>query len=95
MLIVMLSILFSTWVNARELYKERDIYISFAQRWDQIDAQIRQAQSNGAESVVIQTSKNWAGLDEPNDNPKYWVTKCYSLYYNFQVFGSTSSTPQP
>jgi len=30
---------------------------------------------------------NWAALNEPNDNPKFWVNQCLSDYYGIDVFG--------
>lgn len=90
-----LFVLTSTWINAVSLYKDKDTYISYAQRWDAADADIRKAKLNGALSIEIPAMRNWAGLDELNNNPKYWVTRCYALYYDFQVFGPNPDLLQP
>jgi hypothetical protein len=96
MLCAGISILFSTWINAKALYDSRDIYISFAQRWDQADAQIMQAKTNGDESVTIPALHVWTGPGgDPTDNPNFWVTRCYSLYYDFPVFGPDPTAGQP
>jgi hypothetical protein len=88
MLCVGISIVFSTWINAKALYESRDTYISFAERWDQADAQIIGAKLNGDTSVTIAALDPWTGPGgDPTDNPKFWVTHCYSLYYGFPVFG--------
>jgi hypothetical protein len=83
-------VLFSAWINTVSLYQEREPYLAFAEQWDQIDALILEAKSNGAESVTLPPLLNWASLDQPNQNPKYWVTACYSEYYGIQVYGPPS-----
>jgi len=91
-----ISIVFSTWINAKALYESRDTYISFAERWDQADAQIIGAKLNGDTSVTIAALDPWTGPGgDPTDNPKFWVTHCYSLYYGFPVFGPRPETGGP
>lgn len=62
-------------------------FVRYADNWDTVDAQIRQAKEDGATEVWIQPIANWAGLNEPNDNPKFWLNKCLKDYYGIQVFG--------
>ena len=77
------------------LYESRDTYISFAQRWDQADALIMQAKTNGDKSVTIPALHVWTGPGgDPTDNPNFWVTRCYSLYYDFPVFGPDPNAGQ-
>jgi hypothetical protein len=91
-----ISIALSSLMNAKFLYDSRDIYISFAHRWDQANAQIVQAKLNGAESVTIPAMNVWTGPGgDPTDNPRYWVTACYSLYYDFPVFGPSLNSGTP
>jgi len=78
---------FSAWVNATSLYSKRSIYSDYAKKWDAMNLQILQAKDSGKESITISRLNNWAGLEEPSDNPKYWVTVCYSAYYDFPVLG--------
>jgi hypothetical protein len=78
---------YSSWVTSMNLYASRNIFIDYAQRWDQMDAMIRTAKEDGEESVTIPAMINWANLDRPNDNPKFWATGCYSDYYEIQVIG--------
>lgn len=80
----------SSWLNAMTLYADRGIYMEYASQWDSIDTQIKQAISDGAESVTIPATNNWARLDQPNQNPKYWATRCYSDFYGIQVYGPPS-----
>jgi uncharacterized protein DUF6056 len=96
MLCVSISIISSTWMNARALYESRDTYISFAQRWDQANVQITQAKLNGDASVTIPALNPWTGPGgDPTDNRNFWVNRCFSLYYNFPVFGPNPDTSQP
>jgi hypothetical protein len=78
---------YSAWVTSRGLYESRTLFMDFAHKWDQVDALILDAKNNGAESVTIPAMINWANLDRPNDNPKFWATDCYSDYYGIQVYG--------
>ena len=88
--------LFSSWANATSLYESRATYISFAGRWDQANAQILQAKTNGEPSVTIPALHPWTGPGgDPTDNPRFWVNSCYSLYYGFPVLGPKPETGQP
>jgi hypothetical protein len=77
--------LFSAWTNGQALFSSRQKYIDYALQWDHMNAQIIRAKAAGNELVVIPAMKNWAGLDNPNDNPKFWVNYCYSKYYDINV----------
>ena len=91
-----ISIVLASLMNAKILYDHRDTYISFAHRWDQADAQIIQAKMNGDESITIPALNVWTGPGgDPTDNPRYWVTACYSLYYDFPVFGPSLNSGTP
>jgi hypothetical protein len=86
----------SALMNAKALYEGRDIYISFAQRWDQANSQILQARASGETSVTIAALNPWTGPGgDPTDNRKFWVNRCFSLYYDFPVFGPNPETGQP
>jgi hypothetical protein len=75
-------------MNFTSLYAARDTYIEYAKVWDETDAIIRQAKSDGEESVSVIPNASWAGMDLLNSNPKHWVNECYSFYYGIQVFGN-------
>jgi hypothetical protein len=78
----------SSLLNATSLYRSRDVYISFAQRWDQANGQILQAKASGEKSVTIAALNPWTGPGgDPTDNRRFWVNRCFSLYYDFPVFG--------
>jgi Family of unknown function (DUF6056) len=67
------------------LYASQPSFARYAAHWDKTNAQILRARSAGENEIWIQSIPNWAGLDEPNDNPKYWVNVCYEQYYGIQV----------
>mgnify|MGYP003337145567 CR=1 FL=1 len=48
---------------------------------------IQRIYANGQESITIPAISSWAVRDRPNENPKFWATKCYSDFYGIQVFG--------
>jgi hypothetical protein len=71
----------------QDLISSRQIYIGYAAHWDAVNAQIVQAREMSQSEIWIQPIANWAGLNEPNDNPKFWVNICLSQYYGIDVFG--------
>jgi hypothetical protein len=74
--------------TASILYQQRHIYTDFAERWDQVDAQILQARANDQDTVTIPAMNVWTGGGgDPTDNPRFWVNQCYSLYYGLTVLG--------
>ena len=87
LLVIFFLIGYSTITTIGSLYEERQVYIEFAEMWDKVDTQILQAKTNNLEFVNIPAMDNWAGLERPTDNPKYWPTICYSSHYGIQVFG--------
>jgi hypothetical protein len=80
-------IVLSAVIKSQELYASRHAYIDYARKWDQVDTQIIQTKHSGEELVLIPNMINWAGLDRPTDNPKFWLTACYTQYYGIQVLG--------
>lgn len=74
-------------LTIQSVHRQRQTYVAFAQLWDRADAQILQARAQGQAEVHIPALENWAGLDRPSDNPKFWATVCYSKYYGIQVYG--------
>jgi hypothetical protein len=77
----------SATMVTQSLFASRQTYLDFAEKWDRVDAQILAAKNAGEESILIPGMDNWAKLDRPNDNPKFWATRCYSLYYGVQIYG--------
>lgn len=78
---------FSALSIAKTMYANREVYISYARLWDQVDSMIKEAKQNGEPSITIPAMGGWARLDSPNENPKWWPTACYTEYYDIQVYG--------
>ena len=75
----------STALSDLRMLQNQPEFAQYASHWDKTNAQILDARSAGEKEVWIQSIDNWAGLDEPNDNPKYWVNGCYQDYYGIRV----------
>jgi hypothetical protein len=84
-IIVLALMVFSTWTSGQALFSSRQNYIDYARQWDQMNAHILQAKAAGDQLVFIPNMTNWAGLDNPNNNPKFWLNVCYSKYYDIDV----------
>ena len=82
-----LLVTISAWAISSDLYSSRSVYIDFAKKWDAVDALILQAKSEGKKVVNIPDMSNWAALDQPSQNPRHYMTECYSGFYGIQVFG--------
>ena len=86
-ILIVLFMVFSSMNTVSTLLGERGEYMAFAGKWARVDAQILQAKAEHLDSVNIPAMDNWAGLERPTDNPNYWPTQCYSVYYGIQVVG--------
>lgn len=89
--LVMVTVILAASIHSINLYRSRSEFIEFAARWDEMDAQIVKSKQNGAAEIFIPVIQNWASINTPNDNPKFWVNICMSSYYGVQVF----ATPDP
>lgn len=78
-------IIFSSWNISQRLYSMREEHMAFAQYWDQIDAEIKDAKHSGLQQVEIPPLKNWADAPYPTDNPKFWPNICYSKFYDINI----------
>jgi hypothetical protein len=87
--LMILALMLSVSINSLNLYRSRSEFIEYAKFWDETDAKIRAAKQNGEKQVLVPVVPNWASLDSPNDNPKFWLNLCMSLYYDVQIFGDT------
>jgi hypothetical protein len=74
----------TAWSDLR-LLAAQPTFARYAAHWDTTNAQVLDALAAGDNEVWIQSMANWAGLNEPNDNPKYWVNVCYEEYYGIRV----------
>lgn len=78
-------IIFSSWGTFQNLSSLRAGHAAFAQKWDQVDAQIKDAKNSGMEQVNIPSMRNWARAQFPTDNPRYYPNICYSKFYDIQI----------
>jgi hypothetical protein len=78
----------SVTLSDRRLLASRASYAAYAAHWENENAQILRARAMGADQILIEPMDNWAGLDEPNDNPKFWLNVCYRQYYGIQVLAA-------
>jgi hypothetical protein len=83
---------FSYVTTVSYLLGKRNEFALFAEKWDQVDAQILQAKAENLKSINIPAMENWAGLERPNQNRNYWPTQCYTVYYGIQVIGPDYSS---
>lgn len=88
-LLLMASVLIvsATLLTAGEILSNRASYLQYAKHWDAVDSQIVMSRERGENTVWIQPIRNWAGLNEPNDNPKFWLNRCLRDYYGIEVLG--------
>jgi len=86
-LLLLAALLFLTSVvnSDRQLLISRQLFMDYASQWDDMNGQIIKARELGEDQVNIPTKVNWAELNEPNDNPKFWVNVCYRQYYGIRV----------
>jgi len=77
----------SAYLQSRDMYNSRQTFLEYARKWDEVDTDIIRAKQAGEEVVYIPSMENWANLDRPTDNPKFWVTACYTQFYGIQVLG--------
>lgn len=83
----------AAFLHSISLYQSRTEFIDYAQMWDQTEASILKSKQNGASQVFIPVTQNWASLNTPNDNPRFWVNVCMSRYYDVQILATTESIP--
>jgi uncharacterized membrane protein AbrB (regulator of aidB expression) len=92
--IAVIAIVFAASIHSIHLYQSRGEFIRYARAWDQTEASILAARQNGATQVVIPIIPNWAQLNTPNDNPKFWVNICLSTYYDIQILAKPNVSSQ-
>lgn len=89
--LVMISVAIAASIHAIRLYQSRSDFIQYANRWDKVEAQILKSKEIGEKQLWIPVIQNWAQLNTPNDNPKFWVNVCMSAYYGIDIL----ATPDP
>jgi hypothetical protein len=93
--LVIVSVALAASIHAIHLYQSKPEFVEYATHWDQVEAQIIQSQENGEKQVLIPVIQNWAHLNTPNDNPKFWVNVCMSAYYGIDILATPDAVPLP
>ena len=91
----MISVAIAASIHAIRLYQSRSDFIQYANRWDKVEAQILKSKENGEKQLWIPGIQNWAQLNTPNDNPKFWVNVCMSAYYGIDILATPDPDPGP
>jgi len=87
LIIAVVLIAIAAGFNGKSVLDENAVYVKYAHIWDQNERKIFDAVKSGQKTVIIYSSGNWAGLNEPGDNPKFYVNYCMSKYYNINILG--------
>ncbi len=83
-------IVVTAWNSGINFFASIPVHIEYASKWDDMELLIASALRSGQTDVHIPAKLNWAQLNEPNDNPKFWVTFCMSKYYGIQVLAPSA-----
>lgn len=73
--------------NSINFYAAREPLIQYAVTIDALEISIDQAKADGLLSLEIPKLNNWAGVFDPSDNSRFYVTACFSKYYGIQLIG--------
>jgi hypothetical protein len=87
-LVMIATIIIAASINSINLYRSRSEFIQYAAYWDDMNAGILKAKQAGASRAFIPVIQNWAFLNTPNDNPRFWVNICMSSYYGLQILAA-------
>lgn len=81
-------LLVGSWVgNARSIANDQSRMRAYAEAIGELEINIEHAIASGDSELVIPQLGNWAGVYDPSDNPKFWVTQCFSEYYQIEIIG--------
>lgn len=87
---IVLSLGYSVSAKTYGLTKEIQLAAKYAREWDLRDQHIKQALLVGNDDVYVQPIPHWITY-EPNDNPKFFVNQCMSLYYKINIMSSADA----
>lgn len=72
--------------SSRKVWERRSAFAQYARDWDEREATIHRARSDGMRYAVVRRLQNSAQLDEIEVDPKItWLTKCLDEYYGINV----------
>jgi hypothetical protein len=93
--IAVVLIMLSAGINGKGVFDSSKIYIKYAQAWDQNEQKIFDAVKSGQQTVIIHSVRNWTGLNDPGDNPKFFINYCMSKYYKINILADNTGMQPP
>ena len=93
--LVVVSIALSSALHSFDLYRSRSEFIEYAASWDRTHIAILYAKEQGAAEVLVPATVNWAGINIPTDNPRFWVNECMSSYYGVPILADMDASSKP
>jgi hypothetical protein len=93
--LVVISIAVSAALHSMDLYRSRPEFVEYAASWDRTHTAILSAKEHGAAQVLVPATRNWAGINTPTDNPRFWVNECMSSYYGVQILAEPDNVSTP
>ncbi len=79
-----MMILAVSW-NSYKTIKLESVLRTYSENWDRLDQNLREAKSQGMDSVSIDPIRNGIGLTDIGPNPDMWVNQCFKNYYGLTV----------
>jgi hypothetical protein len=71
--------------NSYKTIKVETVLRAYSENWDRLDQNLREAKSQGMDSVSIDPIQNGIGLTDIGPDPDMWVNQCYKNYYGLTV----------
>ncbi|MGD0806393.1 MAG: DUF6056 family protein [Anaerolineales bacterium] len=79
-----MMILTVSW-NSYKTIKLEAVLRTYSENWDQVDQTLRDAKSQGLDSVSIDPLQNGIGLTDIGPDSTMWVNQCFRDYYGITV----------
>jgi hypothetical protein len=71
--------------NSYKTIKVEAVLRAYSENWDRLDQNLREAKSQGMDSVSIDPIQNGIGLTDIGPDPDMWVNQCFKNYYGLTV----------
>ena len=71
--------------NSYKTIKLEAVLRAYSENWDRLDQTLREAKSQGLDSVSIDPIQNGIGLTDIGPDPNMWVNQCFKNYYGLTV----------
>ncbi|MCE9645245.1 MAG: DUF6056 family protein [Chloroflexi bacterium] len=84
-ILMLLTFVFSSLAVSRAYILDIPSAVRYAEEWQSRDDLIVSIKLSGKQTVLVPSIKNWIGILEPINNPRFFVNSCMSLYYDVGV----------